>query len=60
MNPIGASPLGFGHLLTQAGKVRRENRRGKFHGIFVHIPGSLLLQLSDRSRDARIGYPIAL
>src|SRR5215467_6755249 len=48
MNPIGACPLGFGHLLTQARKVRRENGRGKFHGIFDHIPGSSLLQLSNR------------
>src|SRR4029077_18662884 len=41
------------HLLAQASKVRRENRRGKLHRAFVHIRNSSWLQLSDRSREAR-------
>src|SRR5207244_4838335 len=53
MDAVGAGLLRLGHLLTQAGKVRREDRWSKFHRTFVHIPSSSWLQLSGRLRDAR-------
>ena len=37
VNPISTSPLSFSHLFTQTRKVGCENRRGEFHGTFVHI-----------------------
>src|SRR4029077_7214944 len=53
VDAIGPSLLRLGHLLSQASKVRRENRSGKLHTAFVHILNSSWLQLSDRSREAR-------
>src|SRR5262252_2570244 len=36
MDAVGAGPLRFGHLFSQAGKVGVENRRGQLHRIVSH------------------------
>src|ERR1700733_4367344 len=44
MNPIGACPLSFGHLLTQARKVGCQDGRRDFYDVVSHF-GDLLHRL---------------
>ena len=39
VNPVGPSPLRLGHLLSQARRVSRKNRRGKLDGDVVREGG---------------------